>query len=60
MNLVKLHKCVTLVSATLSIIIMFGSLYVSVTTFNTSAYSVFIVFTIISVLLVAYYFEHID
>lgn len=57
MNLVKLHKYANMVSAVLSIIIMFGSLYVAVTTFNKSAYTVFIVFMIVSVLLIYHYFE---
>lgn len=57
MNLVKLHKYANIVSAVLSIIVMFGSLYVAATTFNKSAYAVFIVSMIVSVLLIYHYFE---
>lgn len=57
MNLVKLHKYAIIVSIVLSTIIMFGLLYVATTVLNTSAYTVFIVFMIIYVLLVYHYFK---
>lgn len=57
MNPVKLHKYAIIVSIVLSTIIMFGLLYVATTVFNTSAYTVFIVFMIIYVLLVYHYFK---
>lgn len=57
MNPVKLHKYAIIVSIVLSTIIMFGLLYVATTVLNTSAYTVFIVFMIIYVLLVYHYFK---